>query len=372
MAGRIVLVAIAAALAGCAGPRTPAPPEEPPWHDARFGYDARPTTLAGDEVFRLDPELAAKLAAADLQALPPLARAQRLMSLIFGPDRGQFSYESGRSTIAAETWRLRRGDCISLTVLAYAAARALGLAAEIHEVDQPALHERRDGYEYVNHHVDLRIEISPQAGLARGHVLVIDFDPDASPARQAEPLSPAQVVARLYSNWGAERLIAGDRTAAYSWLKASLLKDPAHSPAYANLALLYRQDGLAADAERLLRQGITAGTRPANTLRALHQLLLEQGRSTEAEAVAGQLLQYRQSDPVYWVARAEQLLSENRPAEAVRALERAQALTAGFGEVHQKLAVAYAQLGKAEAARNQLALLAAIDHREPRTLFRKK
>lgn len=372
MAGRVVLLVVAAALAGCTGTRPLAPPHDFPWHDARFGYDARLTPLTVEDVFRLDSELTAELAATNLQALPPLARAQRLMSLIFGPDRGQFTYEAGRSTIASDTWRRRRGDCISLTVLAYAAARALGLAAEIHEVDQPALHERRDGYDYVNHHVDLRIEIPPQAGLVRGHVLVIDFDPDAVPDRRSEPLSPAQVVARLYSNWGAERLVASNRTASYSWLKASLQKDPAHAPAYANLALLYRQDGLVADAEQLLRQAVAVGDRPANTMRALHQLLLEQGRSSEAEAVAEQLQQYRQSDPFYWLARAELHLSERRPAEAVRALERAQALTVGFSEIHRKLAIAYAQLGKAEAAQNQLALVAAFDHRESLTLLRKK
>ena len=358
-------LAVAIALGGCSTVPLAPSPEQLPWQDARFGYDAALVTVAPADVFRLDPGLAALLAAPELHRLGAAARADRLLTLIFGRKGDQFAYRSGHSTVAAETWQRRQGDCLSLTVLAYAAARALGLDAEVQEVRVPALHVRRDGFDFVNHHVNLLVRVPPVNAEERPRQLVVDFDPEASAGAGARSLAEHAVVARMYGNLGAEFLTRGDRRRAYAHLKMALALDRSHAASYTNIALLYRNEGLDGDAERFLRHAIALGVHPETAMRALLELLREQDRSAEAQALAEQLRARQEADPSYWTARGARELAEGRPAEAVRSLKRAQALAVGFAEVHRQLALAYWQLGKREHASEQLSLLAAADPASP-------
>ena len=373
LARTLCLLCVSAALAGCAS--RPAAPDVAhlPWQDAHFAWRDEPLTPSPEDIFRLDPQLAQALEEPALQRLPPLDRATRLMTLIFGPRRDLFHYESGHTTTAAESWRRHRGDCISLTVLAYAAARALRLDAQIQEVDIPALYVRDHGFELVNHHVNLVIRIPPRPQHAEARQMTIDFDPGGMPWLAGRALSTAAVVARVYSNLAAQALTGGHAQSAYADLKAAILADPAHAASYTNLALLYRQEGFDAEAERLLHAAIALDDQPTTALHALAELLQGQGRSVEAQRVIEQLRTRQEADPHYWSALGARHLAEGRPADAVRALERAQALSDGFGEVHRQLVTAYLQLGKREKAREQMALLAASEDGEPlHTRLKKK
>lgn len=361
------LLAVIIALAGCAS-RPPAPAAaQLPWRDTHFAWNDRGVAPSAEDIFRLDPQLAQALDDPGVQRLPPLARTDRLVTLIFGPKRDRFAYEAGHTTTAAQSWRRGRGDCISLTVLTYAAARALRLDAQIQEVDIPALYVRGRGFELVNHHVNLVIRIPPR------EQMIIDFDPDAMPQSTGRPLSQAAVVARVYSNLAAQSLTAGQARPAYAYLKAAILADPAHAPSYTNLAVLYQREGFDAEAEQWLRDAIALADQPLTALHALVDLLQGQGRAAEAQEMVRQLRSSQEADPHYWTELGRQRLAEGRPADAVRALERAQALSEGFGEVHRQLIAAYLQLGKREKAREQMALLAAAEDGNPgRSKLKKK
>jgi tetratricopeptide (TPR) repeat protein len=361
LARMVCLLAVITAFAGCAG-GPPAPGAALlPWQDTHFAWNDRPVTPSPEDIFRLDPQLARMLDDPGLQRLPALARTDRLVTLIFGPKRDRFQYESGHTSTATESWRRRRGDCISLTVLAYAAARALRLDARIQEVETPALYVRSHGFELVNHHVNLIVDIPPSPEHAGRRRMTIDFDPDGLPGLSGRVLSQAAVVARVYSNLAAESLTAGQPRPAYAYLKAAILADPAHAASYANLAVLYRREGFDAAAEQLLRSAIALDDQPETAMHALLDLLQGQGRTAEAQQVAQALRTRQEADPHYWIQLGSQRLAEGRPAEAVRALERAQALSDGFSEVHRQLITAYLQLGKREKAREQMALLAASE-----------
>ncbi|HVZ46031.1 MAG TPA: tetratricopeptide repeat protein [Ramlibacter sp.] len=357
-------IAIAAALAGCAS--TPAPPRfaDLPWQDGRFAYDPALVTVSAQDIFRLDPDVAALIAEDKPMSSSPLSRTKRLLTLIFGPQRDQFAYQAGHTTVAAETWREKRGDCISLTVLAYSAARAMHLDADMQEVGVPALYVRQRGFEFVNHHVNLVVHVPPTS-MEGKRELVVDFNPDAPPGRLGDKLSEQAIVARVYSNLAAELLTQGRYRHAYAYLKAALANDPAHAPTYTNIALLYRREGLDAQAERMLRVGVALGTQPETAMHALFDLLREQGRDPEAAVVQAQLERRQEADPYYWIARGTSALAEGRPADAVRSLLRADALVEGFGEVHRQLAIAYWQLGRRDKAREQVVMLEAADRGSP-------
>jgi Flp pilus assembly protein TadD len=113
-----------------------------------------------------------------------------------------------------------------------------------------------------------------------------------------------------------------------------------------------------ADAEHLLRQSIAMSDVPDVPLHLLQQHLEAQGRQQEAQAIQTQLQYRRTQDPYYWAALGLQHLKDAQFSRAIDALERAQAFSSGFEEVHRLLAVAYWRDGQRARADQQLSLMA--------------
>jgi len=362
-ASRAALLLATALLTACATPPPPAGVAAPPgvvWHDARF--TGAPSVEAPRDLFDLPADLRARLRASPV---PTSARKRldRVLEVVFGADRKGFQYAEGPSTPPAETWRLRRGDCLSLALLTHAAATELGLDAVLQEVEVPPVLDRRGRLDYVARHVNVRVRVTH--GSQVDHVLypvdvTIDFEAGPGPQATRRVLGPRAALARYHSNRGVHQLAQGDSPRAYAHLKAAIEADPGYAGAQANLAQLYRQAGLMVDAESLLRRAAALSDWPEVPLRSLHGLLLEQGRGEDARAIDVWLAERRHNDPYHWLAEGLRLLAQGDAHAAVSALERAQSLATGFAELHQALALAYWRSGRAEDARAQVAKLVAL------------
>ncbi|MGZ5272635.1 MAG: hypothetical protein ACXWC6_18655, partial [Ramlibacter sp.] len=151
------LLLLAAALAGCAT-RPPAQPVQDALAraDAVFAPGALPSVDPA-QLFALPPDLRVLLEGPELRGLSSGQRLDRLLDAIFGADRRRFGYGAEHSTAAAQTWAQKRGDCLSLSILTYAAASSLGLEAQLQEVRVPAIYERRAGIDFVNRHVNVAV-----------------------------------------------------------------------------------------------------------------------------------------------------------------------------------------------------------------------
>lgn len=365
MKATALALALAGALlaSGCATTQG-SPAAFVPWHDQAFGYEASLVRVSKDELFRLDPDVERMARLALRPSDPTAKRVDALMTTIMGADRKGFSYEAGHSTTASETWKRRSGDCLSLTVLTYAVARAAGLDAQMQEVRAPALVDRRSGVEYVNRHVNVAFAVQTRG--AQEHVLypryiVIDFEPQYATGFRGRPLDDNGIAARYYNNIGAEFMAQGRTAEAYAHFKTAIATDASYAAPYGNLAALYRKRGLEPDAERLLRRAVELSVEPEVALQGLHQLLVDRGREAEARSVAERLREYQDSDPYYWIAQGLRHLGDSQPRRAVDALEHANSISSGFGEVHRLLAVAYFRLGDRKRADEQLALMSALD-----------
>ena len=316
-----------------------------------------------EALFALPADLQALLHRPELRALSSGQRLDALLDAIFGADRRRFGYGAEQSTPAAQTWAARRGDCLSLTILTFAAARALGLDAQMQEVRVPAVYERRAGVEFVNRHVNVAVRLrsrSPIEDVLQMQTAVIDFEPLLTGGERGKALGERAVMARYANNLGSQALAAGDMARAYGHYRAAIAADPLYGAAYGNLAVLLQQRGLVADAERLLRRAAALVDQPEVALAALHRLLLDQHRDAEAEVVAAQLRAAQDADPYHWISRGVAALNEGRDRQAVDDLQHAQELTSGFTEVHGWLALAYWRVGDRGRAREQLAQLEAL------------
>jgi tetratricopeptide (TPR) repeat protein len=353
-------------LAGCAAaPRAPLPAHLL-WQDQAFDYDAALVSIRKPDLFQLDAGLLSKLNDPRIQNSSAQYRLNQLVSLLFEPQTKDFSYSRNHSTIAAETWRRKSGDCLSLTVLSYSLAKALDMRVQMQEVRVPVVFDRRGNVEFLNRHVNLLISgkrdggLYVRDGLMRSGDVIIDFEPQIASRREGRALSDDGILARFYNNVAAEYLAQGDLTLAYAHFKAAVLADPGYSPSYSNLAQLYTRKGFVQSAEQLLLYAVALDDDSDIALRSLHQLLVSQGRESEALKYK-EILQARQEkDPYYWLGVGLHHLEEGNYQKAVNALERAQDLTRGFQEVHRYLAIAYWRAGKPVEAKNQLAVLASL------------
>src|SRR6267143_4460575 len=247
-------------LAGCAAaPRAPLPAHLL-WQDQAFDYDAGSVSVGKRDLFQLDPDLLSKLQDPSIQNSSTQYRAHHLVSLLFGRETKDFPYSGGHSTIAAETWRRKSGDCLSLTVLAYSLANALHMSVQMQEVRVPVVFDRRGNVESVNRHVNVLIrgvgQLYLKDGSMRSGDVIIDFEPQIASRREGLALSDDGILARFYNNVAVEYLAQGDLTLAYAHFKAAILADAGYSPTYGNLAQLYKRRGLLQSAERLLLYAI--------------------------------------------------------------------------------------------------------------------
>ncbi len=362
-------------MVGCAAPPTAPSIAQLPWQDRAFDYDPALVAVDRDELFRLDPQLLGILKDPATQRLQTPQRLDRLLALLYGAEHQRFAYAAGHSTVAAQTWQAKRGDCLSLTVLTYAAARVLGLPARVQDVDVPVAYDRRGDFDVLNHHVNVLFPRARRALREDSHEsldVIVDFEPAFGDFRRGRTLSEAGILARFYNNLAVEHLAAGRDSLAYAHFKAAITSDPAFAASYSNLATLYRRSQMPGAAEVLLRQAVLLA-RPADVaLESLHRLLVEQGRAEEALPIASQLASARSRDPYYWIGLGVRSLKEGEFRRAVDALERAEEMTTGFTEVHRYLALAYWHTGKVVRANEELALLESLDEGDPDAMLLRK
>jgi tetratricopeptide (TPR) repeat protein len=316
------------------------------------------------DLFQLEDALLTKLNDSSIQNSSAQYRLHYLVSILFGPKAKDFPYSGGHSTVAAETWRRKTGDCLSLTVLSYSLANALGMSVQMQEVRVPVVFDRRGNVEFLNRHVNVLIrgagEVYLIAGSMRSGDMIIDFEPQVASRREGMALSDDGILARFYNNVAAEYLAQGDLALAYAHFKAAVLADPGYSPSYSNLAQLYIRKGFLQSAERLLLHAIALDDDADIALRSLHQLLVSQGRESEAVKYTEILHARQEKDPYYWLGVGLDQLQRGNYRKAISALEHAQELTRGFQEVHRYLAIAYWRAGKPSQAKNQLSMLASL------------
>ena len=170
------------------------------WRDQAFSYDTTLVLASKQDLFALDTALLAILHASGMKGANTQQRVDYLIALLFGPDRKSFPYAGGQSTIGSVTWRTGRGDCLSLTVLAYSIAKELNLPVQLQEVSVPQFYDRHGSLDFVQGHINLLVKNDarqhPASGATLSSSVVIDFEPQAGWLRAGTALSEESVLAR--------------------------------------------------------------------------------------------------------------------------------------------------------------------------------
>jgi tetratricopeptide (TPR) repeat protein len=266
-------------------------------------------------------------------------------------ERGFFTlqYVVGDTHTARETFRLKRGNCMSFTLLFVALAREAGLRVSYQILEVPPVWNAEAELMVIANHINALIE------MPSGRDYTVDFNESTfngrSPSRK---VADEYALALFFNNLGAEALLAGDHPLALHYFRTALVLDPNVADPWVNLGVLYVRHGLPRFAEAAYQHAldVDASQRSALTnLAALYESIGEVELAAEYDA---RIRRYQQRNPYYHYARAQEAFAADLVDEAQAAVRRAIKLKGDEHEFYYLLARTQIELGQLENAKASL------------------
>ncbi len=352
-AGLALLVLGVAACASLRG--TPAAERLPP-ADILAGTalgvtGSAPPQAAGDgEVLALSPEMSAFVAAHVDRGATDTLKFHQLISAIMDDKTFGVRYDETTRT-AADTFRERRGNCLSFSNMFVAMARDVGLKVRYQEVDVPPDWTVDKETFVLNRHVDVVVD------LERAGRKVVDFNiGDFKASYEMREISDARARAHFYNNIGVDRMQAGDTASALWCFRRAIVEDDGRfALAWTNLGTLYLRNGHSAHAEAAFLQAVRIDDSSVVALSNLARLY-EQLEDGERAAVCRKKVSHdRWRNPYYRYQLARQAFNDRAYDAAISHLKFAVNKRPTEDQFCYLLARSYRAKGDERAARRWLA-----------------
>jgi len=252
---------------------------------------------------------------------------------------------------AAETFRLRRGNCLSFSSLFIAMAREVGLEAEFQEVDTPPDWTVRNDTFVLNRHINATVD------LGRWGTQSVDFKVgDFRTSYDRRTISDTRALTHFFNNLGVERMQAGDPEAALAHFRKAIdMGDRQFSSAWTNLGTLYIRQGRPAYAEAAYLQALRANREDDVAMSNLVNLYELQGDSERAAIYRDRVLRHRNQNPYYRFSLAQSEYAKQDYLAAIKHLKVAIRKKRNEDQFYALLGMCYLKTGDERAARRWLA-----------------
>jgi tetratricopeptide (TPR) repeat protein len=364
-------------LSGCAStPQLPPTPDL--YSDASFGPPSAPVHTA--DLFTLSPEMRQYLYSPSFQTrLRTRGKEHGLLEALYnGSKTGlKLDYDATYTRNAAETYRDRAGNCMSLVIMTAAFAKELGMTVRYQNVLLEESWSRSGGLYLLSGHVNLVLAYRlPDllSGADPERSLVVDFLPDQrADSRYMQPLEEEEIVMMYQNNRAAEAMVQGKLDDAYWWARAATQGNPRTALAYNTLGVVYERHGNLPMAERAYRAALMREPENAAALRNLEPVLAALGKTGEAKEVAQRLARIEPIPPFHYFNKGVTAYRNGDYNEARNLFEREVKRAPYYDEFHFWLAATLLRLGETDEAREQLALAAETSTRQDtRSLYNAK
>jgi Flp pilus assembly protein TadD len=309
-----------------------------------------PGLVDDEEVLALSEEMRTFLGSGVNRGGSEFVRLHQLLLAII--NKGTFGLEYDENTrTASETFRLRRGNCLSFSTMFIAMARAVGLNALYQEVDIPPDWTYRNDAFVLNRHVNVLIDLG-----AEGEK-VVDFNiDDFKTSYDRRTISDQRALAHYYNNMGVERMQAGDTTSALLYFRRAIAdNDRRFSPAWANLGILYLRGGHSAFAEAAFLEALKVNPEDYVAMSNLAGLYEELGDPERAAAIKKKVDRHRKQNPYYRYHQAREAFLAGDYDTAISHLKFAIRKRKQEDRFLFLLGLSYLQKGNEAAARRWLA-----------------
>ena len=307
----VLLSACAASQAGRSGAAVT--PDELLAGAALGPTDSPAVAVAPAEVLALSPEMRAFIDAHVDRAGAGGLKLHQLATSIIDEETFGVTYDD-RTRTAAETFRARRGNCLSFSTMFVAMAREVGLDVQYQEVEIPPDWTLDNDTYVLNQHVNVYVNLEPAAPK------VVDFNiADFKSSYEMERIPDARALAHYYNNVGVERMLSGDTASALAHFRRALAEnDRAFSPAWVNLGTLYLRNGRTAEAEAAYLQALEADGSDLVAMSSLARLYDRLGDRERADVYRKKVVHHRNLNPYYRyeLARRAYLAHDYRSAVA--------------------------------------------------------
>jgi Flp pilus assembly protein TadD len=349
-------------LTGCAGTqRAHLPPTPELFSDTSFGPPSQPVSTA--DLFTLSPEMREYVHSAAFKSyVRDRGEEYGLLDALYSDGRTglKLDYDATYTRNAAETYRDRAGNCMSLVIMTAAFAKELGMPVHYQNVMAEESWSRNGGLYLLSTHVNLVLGYrrSSQAySLGQESALVVDFLPDPQAGKNhTQQLEEDEIVMMYQNNRAAEALVQGKIDDAYWWARAATAGSPRSALAYNTLGVIYERHGDLIMAERAYRTALTRDAESVIALRNLEPVLMALGKTEEAKAIAQRIAKIDPLPPFIYFDQGVTAYQSGDYVKARDLFSREVKRAPYYDEFHFWLAVSLLRLGEVKQAREQLAL----------------
>lgn len=270
------------------------------------------------DIFALSPEMKGFLDRHVNPGATDIFKLQQLIDAIMDPQVFGLVYDD-RTRTAAATFRERRGNCLSFSIMFVVLAREVELPVEFEEVDIPPDWSLDNDVFVLSRHVNVKINL----GSAGVHV--VDFNiSDFKTTYDVQPINDRRAVAHFYNNLGVEQMQAGNTATAVELLRRAMDADGRRfSPAWTNLGTLYRRGGFGSFAETAYLQALKADKRDLVAMSNLVALYDASDRHDRAEVYRKRVREHRLGNPYYRFRLAQDAFFERDFDTAIEHLKHA-------------------------------------------------
>jgi len=331
------------------------------------GYDPT-TSIESRSVLALSDEMREFLREHVNRGATDTFKLQQLVDALMGSKTFHLEYDENTRT-ASETFRLRKGNCLSFTTLFVALARGAGLKAEFQEVDIPPDWSTRTDVFVLNLHVNVKVF------LGAGGTRAVDFNiGDFQSNYETEEISDKRAIAHFFNNMGVERMQAGEILDAFAFFRRAILETNGRfSPAWTNLGLLYWKNGHNEFAEAAYLQAIKVDKNDVVAMSNLVRLYDAAGDQKDALEYKKKVDQHRMRNPRLRFTLARSAFDDGEYDVAIDHLRHAIRMERDEGEYYVLLGMCYVMkgdLGKGRRLMAKAEKVAATD--EERQYFSEK
>ena len=271
-------------------------------------------------------------------------RMQRLVDFMISDEGLGLRYQEQPTHGIAESFALRRVNCLSFTMMFVAMARAAGLSAYAQASDDALAMRVLDDTLYRATHVNAGI-------LAAGQHYSVDVGWQAILAgHKPQRISGARLVAMLHNTHAVERLLASEHAAAAEAIAAALALDDSSATFWSNAGVVHWRAGRREDAERAYLRALKLRRDHVGALSNIVALYRGGETNRQATGYEKRLQRAQASDPFSQYLIAQSLANSGSDGQAIANYQRAIRLLPGEPRFHRSLADAYQRQGNAPAA----------------------
>jgi len=327
-------------------------------HDQGFTPPSKAIEI--DDVMALSDEMRAYLKNDIGSQLRGKSPQKALFDALSSKGQIRLEYDAEMTRNAAQAFKAKSGNCLSLVLMTAALAKELGMEVQYQNVLIDEAWSRSNDIYFSAGHVNIVLKHkSAFRGITQEYSqsMVIDFLPPKDLRGQgSEPIKEATVLAMYFNNRAAELLAQQQVNDAYWFARTALISDPDFTAAYNTLGVIYRQHGDMVLAENVFRQILGKDGNNIMALSNLVEVLRKTGRSAETPFYLSRLEKLQPYPPFYFFNRGLAAMERGEYTEAKALFKREIRRDANYDEFHLWLALAHLRLGETRDAIDELTL----------------